>query len=118
VRRDYERGRIYLPQESWQAAGYDESQFARHEYNAAFRELLATEVDFADRELCAGMELVPNMPRALRAQVWLFAQGGRTILANIRRAEYNVWRRRPTVSRSDQLRLVLGYLWRRAKAQD
>ncbi len=48
VARDYDRGRIYLPQESCRRAGYDEAMFARREFNPQFRQLLAGEVDRAE----------------------------------------------------------------------
>src|SRR5262245_20478608 len=40
VARDYQNGRIYLPQDSCRAAGYDEAMFARGEFNPQFRKLM------------------------------------------------------------------------------
>ena len=52
------------------------------------------------------------MPRGLRVPVALFAAGGLATLEAIRRQQYDVWTRRPTVSRSDKLRLVIGSWWK------
>ncbi len=41
VARDWDRGRIYLPQADCRRFGYDEGCFARRECNEAFRQLLA-----------------------------------------------------------------------------
>jgi phytoene/squalene synthetase len=48
------------------------------------------------------------MPRGLRGDIWLFAQGGLAILERIRRIDYDVWRRRPVISRPSKLRLLCG----------
>ena len=106
VARDYERGRIYLPQESCRRAGYDEAMFARHEFNPAFRRLLADEVDRAEGFLRAGEPLVGLVTRQLRVDVRLFIDGGLAILDAIRRIDYNVWRTRPVVSKWAKLRLL------------
>ena len=45
VARDWDRGRIYLPQADCRRFGYDEACFARRECNEAFRRLLAAQVD-------------------------------------------------------------------------
>jgi hypothetical protein len=49
--------------------------------------------------------------------VQLFIAGGQAILAAIQRNRYDVWSRRPTVSRLTKLRLVatayLQTIWRR-----
>ncbi len=47
VARDYERGRIYLPQESCRGVGYTEAMFARGEFNPQFRQLMIGEVERA-----------------------------------------------------------------------
>ena len=48
VARDWDRGRIYLPQADCRRFGYDESDFARRQCNGAFRRLLAAQVDQAE----------------------------------------------------------------------
>jgi squalene synthase HpnC len=112
VARDFDRGRIYLPRESCRRFGYTEAMFAARECNDAFRALMAHEVERADSFLVAGMPLVPRVPRALRADVALFIEGGRAILRAIRAANYDVWSRRPTLSRGTKLRLVAWAMWK------
>lgn len=111
VARDYDRGRIYLPQESCRRAGYDESMFARREFNPQFRRLLAAEVDRAEGFFRAGERLVEMVPQGLRIDVRLFVDGGLAILDAIRRADYNVWRERPAISKAKKLRLVARAWW-------
>jgi squalene synthase HpnC len=111
VARDYDRGRIYLPLADCRAAGYEESMFERREFNAAFRRLLAAEVDRAESMLRFGDPLVGRVPRELRLEVALFIRGGLAVLEQIRRQGYNVWRRRPVVSKLTKLRLLAASWW-------
>jgi squalene synthase HpnC len=106
VARDYQRGRIYLPQDACRAARYDEAMFARREFNPQFRQLLSGEVARAESFFDAGQPLVALVPPALRIDVQLFLDGGRSILSAIRKIDYNVWRTRPTVSKWKKLTLL------------
>jgi phytoene/squalene synthetase len=112
VARDWDRGRIYLPLEECRRFGYDETMFARRECNDAFRRLLASQVQFAERLLGDGLPLAAQMPRGLKMPVALFAKGGLAILAAVRRQNYDVWVRRPTVSKLEKMRLMLGCWWK------
>ncbi|HZZ72937.1 MAG TPA: squalene synthase HpnC [Pirellulales bacterium] len=103
VRRDYERGRIYLPHETWRVAGYDEAQFAKQAANEAFRRLLKIEVDRAAELLQGGRDLPGLMPRGLRWQMALFLQGGLAIVRKIRDLDYDVWSQRPVLTKRDKL---------------
>jgi phytoene synthase len=100
-----------LPQESCRRAGYDEAMFARHEFNAQFRRLLADEVDRAETFFRAGESLVELVPPALRIDVRLFVDGGLAILRAIRRIDYKVWRTRPVVGKWTKLRLLARAWW-------
>jgi squalene synthase HpnC len=112
VAGDWDRGRVYLPQSSCRKFGYDEADFQRRECTPGFRRLLQSEADRAERFLRDGLPLAEMMPRGLRGDIWLFAQGGLKILEKIRRLNYDVWGTRPKVSKSDQLRLLAGCIVR------
>jgi squalene synthase HpnC len=114
VARDWDRGRVYLPQAACRQFGCDEATFARRECNDAFRRLLATQVGQAEGWLRGGLPLAAEMPPGLRLPVALFVQGGLATLKAIRRQNYDVWTRRPTVSRLDKLRLLID-CWRRLR---
>ena len=110
VARDWDRGRIYLPQVQLRRYEYDESMFARREANDTFRRLLAAQVAEAQGWLRRGLPLVDLMPHDLKLQVALFVHGGLAILEAIRRQDYDVWSSRPALSRFDKLRLF-GECW-------
>ena len=111
VARDWDRGRIYLPQDALDAAGYTPEMFGRREFNPAFRGLLAAEVDRAESYLRAGEPLIARVPPSLRVDVSLFVAGGLAILEAIRRIDYNVWLRRPVVSRRQKFGLLAHCWW-------
>jgi squalene synthase HpnC len=108
---DWDRGRVYLPQDDCRRFGYDEAMFARRECNEAFRRLLEFQTDRAEKCFRDGPPLVETMPRGLRLPVALFAGGGLATLKAIRRQRFDVWSRRPIVSKLDKWRLLFGCWW-------
>ncbi len=114
VARDWDRGRIYLPQTDCRRFEYTEAMFARRELNEPFRRLMSVQVDRAEGFLRAGLPLIKMMPGELKLDVELFIQGGLAILRAIRRQNYDVWTRRPRVSKMEKLRLFFN-CWRRLR---
>ncbi|MEN6406396.1 MAG: squalene synthase HpnC [Thermoguttaceae bacterium] len=112
VARDWDRGRVYLPQAACRRFGYDETMFARRACNDAFRRLLADQVDWAESFLRQGQPLAAHMPPGFRLPVALFAEGGLATLGAIRRQNYDVWTRRPTVSRFEKFFLLVRCWWK------
>ena len=112
VARDWDCGRVYLPQVDCRRFGYDEADFARGECNQAFRLLLAAQVDQAEGWLRRGLPLVALVPAELQLDVALFIDGGLAILDEIRRQDYDVWACRPVVSKMKKLRILAGCWWR------
>jgi squalene synthase HpnC len=113
VANDWLRRRLYLPLADCRRFGYNEADLDSRTATAEFRRLLAFEVERAEAWLREGLPLVERVPAALGADVWLFVHGGLRILERIRAIDYDVWARRPKVSRFDQARLLAGCLWRR-----
>lgn len=111
VRRDFERGRIYIPQTLCRSFAWDESKFAAGKCDSAFSEMLAVMVNAAEAYFDEGEPLVSRVPRELRLPIRVFIAGGRAILAAIRRARYDVWSQRPTVGRLTKLRLLATAWW-------
>jgi squalene synthase HpnC len=117
VARDWAKGRVYLPQMTLERAGYTEAMFAGSEFNAAFRRAMREEVDRAERYLRAGEPLAESMPRELRLDVTLITAGGLAVLRAIRDLDYNVWLKRPVISRAKQLALFARCWWRSARSR-
>jgi len=112
VARDWQRGRIYLPQADCRRFGFDESDFGRGQCTPAFRRLLDAQVSEAEGWLRRGLPLVGMMPHALRLDIALFIQGGLAILEAIRRQDFDVWTTRPVVSKMQKMQLLAGCWWR------
>lgn len=108
VSEDFERGRIYLPQEACVEFGYTEAFFQQRVIDERWRAMLRAEVARASEYLYRGQPLVGRLPNELRFQVDLFIRGGFAILQAIRDVDFDVWTSRPTVGKLSQLKLAAG----------
>jgi squalene synthase HpnC len=107
IARDYERGRIYLPNEAWQTVGYTEADFSHRTANSAFRVMLAEAVAGAEQHFRRGVRLLDEVPPWLRTDLALILRGGLAILTRIRTIDYDVWTQRPTLGKLGKLGLFL-----------
>jgi squalene synthase HpnC len=110
VRRDFQRGRVYIPQDRWEAAGWNEERFAAGKCDEGFRRMLGRLVQDAEERLEAGRPLIRRVSRELQLPVRVFYGGGRAILAATGQSGYDVWSRRPAVTRFAKLRILAGAL--------
>jgi squalene synthase HpnC len=106
VKRDYDRGRIYIPQDRCRTHDWQAAQFAAGKCDDAFGELLAPLVADAASRIRAGSDLVHRVSRGLGLPIRVFAGGGLAILAAIRRSGYDVWSHRPVVGRFRKLQIL------------
>ncbi len=103
VRSDFDRGRIYLPGEDMARFGYTEKMLASSSSNDAFRHLMAFEADRADVYYRKARELIrPEDRRALVASE-IMAETYHRILESIRRADYDVFNHRFSLSSAEKL---------------
>ena len=107
VTRDYAMGRIYIPMEDMRAFGCTEEQIANGVADRAFRELMRSEVDRAQALFEEGLPLATRLSGRTRLAVALFSKGGMRVLDAIRKQDYDVLSRRPVVTRSRKLWLIL-----------
>src|SRR5690242_20295351 len=76
VARDFDLGRVYLPEEDRERFGYSDEDLEARRFTPAFAELLRFEVDRARDLFYRGVPLVGLMPPALRSDIELFIRGG------------------------------------------
>jgi len=107
VRRDYAVGRIYLPQKDMLRFGVNETTIAQGVATPEFRSLLRFEVEIARDLFARGRPLVDRVRRDLAIDLDLFTRGGLEILRAIEKQNYDVFRSRPTLSKSTKLKLAL-----------
>jgi squalene synthase HpnC len=113
VARDYQIGRVYLPQEDRERFHYTEEDLQANRVTPAFAELMRFEVERTRELFYRGYPLVKDVPRTIRADVELFIEGGLAILRKIEALKYDVWARRPKLAKWEKGKLVAGALWRR-----
>jgi squalene synthase HpnC len=104
---DWQKDRVYLPQEDLDRFGVQERQIGDRQFNEPFRELMRFEVDRARSLFREGVALVRAVPRRLQLDLELFTRGGETILDMIEQQGYDVLSRRPALSKARKARLIL-----------
>ncbi|HDI11405.1 MAG TPA: squalene synthase HpnC [Candidatus Acetothermia bacterium] len=114
ISRDLDRGRIYLPLEDMERFGYSEVELLSRTVNAAFRELMAFEVERARSFFAEGLALPDRLRGFLRVEVRLFSYGGLAILRKIEALDYDTLHHRPTLSRAEKFLLFLRTILRHA----
>lgn len=107
IRRDLEKGRIYLPQEDMVRFGYTEEDLRAYVVNDSFRQLMAFEVQRTRELFREGLKLVDSLDGIAKVDVALFSRGGLSVLQAIEKQGYDVLSRRPTLSRVAKARLFL-----------
>ncbi|QDU25166.1 All-trans-phytoene synthase [Anatilimnocola aggregata] len=115
VARDYAKGRIYLPRDQRETFGWTDERFAAQAASQivpddSFRHMLREQVERAEQLLRAGEPLVKQAGADLRLPIRLFIDGGLAIAQAIRDQRFDVWTRRPVVSKWTKLKLLVrGY---------
>ena len=104
---DWAKGRIYIPLEDLARFDVDEAQIGRAESDRRWRALMQFEVDRARALMHSGAPLALRLPGRVGWELRLVIQGGLRILERIEQAGYDVFRRRPSLGRSDWL-IMLG----------
>lgn len=105
---DWEKQRIYLPQQDLARFGVTERQIARSEINDAWRALMRFEVNRARTIMLAGAPLATRLPGRIGWELRLVIQGGLRILEQIEAVDYDMFKRRPKLGKTDWIVL----LWR------
>jgi squalene synthase HpnC len=103
---DWQKQRIYLPQQDLLHFAVTEQQLARSKVNDAWRQLMKFEVDRARAMMHSGAPLALRLPGRIGWELRLVVQGGLRILERIEAVDYDVFRHRPKLGKSDWLRLV------------
>ncbi|MGL6096416.1 MAG: squalene synthase HpnC [Fimbriiglobus sp.] len=107
VARDLAIGRVYLPAEDRARFGYPDTDLHARRCTPAFAELMRFQVERTRGFFDRGAALLPLVPRAVRPDVALFSRGGAAVLDAIERQGFDVWTRRPTVSKWSKFGLLL-----------
>jgi squalene synthase HpnC len=105
---DWQKQRVYLPQDSLQAFGVTEAQIAAGRVDGAWKNLMRDEIQRTRALLESGRPLALALPGRLGWELRLVIQGGLRILQRIEQVDYDVFRQRPTLKKPDWVVM----LWR------
>ena len=103
---DWQKGRVYIPQEDLAKFGVFESDIATGAPHQRWRDLMAFECDRARQMLVAGSPLGRTLPGRLGLEIRATVAGGATILDKIDAVNGNVFQHRPQLGKIDWLRIV------------
>ncbi len=106
VALDWQKQRIYIPQEDLLCFGVAETQIAMARVNNAWRELMRFQIDRTRALLLSGAPLALRLPGRIGWELRLVIQGGLRILERIEGVDYDVFDHRPTLGKTDWLRMA------------
>jgi phytoene/squalene synthetase len=104
---DYERNRVYLPQDAMQRFGVNEAMIASRQATPEFRALLRDQVAYARSLFETGLPLIEMVDADLALDLDLFSRGGLEILRAIEKRDFDVLTARPSISKTTKLMLAL-----------
>jgi squalene synthase HpnC len=102
---DWQKARVYLPQDDLRRFGIDEQQIADARSDLRWRAMMAFQIDRARRMMLSGAPLARALPGRLGWELRLIVLGGLRILEKIEAVDGDVFRRRPILGAGDWLRL-------------
>ncbi|HEX7644976.1 MAG TPA: squalene synthase HpnC [Burkholderiaceae bacterium] len=105
---DWQKQRIYLPQEDLRSFNFAENDLSLHRVTGEFRDLLRFEAARSREMMESGAPLAKRLPGRVGWELRLVVQGGLRILERIEAVGFDVFQRRPKLGPSDWLVM----LWR------
>lgn len=116
VARDFDIGRVYLPEEDRLQFGYAEEDLQGRRITPGFIRLMEFEVHRTRELFYRGWPLIDRVPSDIRPDIELFIRGGLGILGKTEKIGYRVWEQRPVLSGREKLALVAGVFYRRLRS--
>jgi len=107
VPKDYEMGRIYLPQEDLEKFGVRPEELARGPLTPALRDLFAFEAGRALDFYREGVKLIPDVHSDARAALWALARIYSSLLRRIETRGYDVFSERVRLSTPEKTGILL-----------
>lgn len=98
---DWQKGRVYIPQDDLQKFGVTEAQIAEGRADFAFQRLMAYECGRAFKMLKAGSPLGKTLKGRIGFELRMIVAGGQMILQKLDGAKYDVFNRRPVLDKKD-----------------
>jgi squalene synthase HpnC len=109
---DLAKGRVYIPLELMERHGYTVAELETLRPSPAFQQVMREAVEIARGLFLKGLPLARMVDRRLAVDLDLFSRGGLRILEKIERLEYNVLEKRPYISKTERVGLLLAAVGR------
>jgi len=109
---DLAKGRVYIPLELMERHGYTVAELETLRPSPAFQQVMREAVEVARGLFLKGLPLARMVDRRLAVDLDLFSRGGLRILEKIERLEYNVLEKRPYISKTERVGLLLAAVGR------
>ena len=114
---DWEKGRVYIPLEALERHGSSAEEIAARRATPGFVAAMRDVVDRARALFLEGLPLAGMVDRRLAVDIELFSRGGMRVLDKIAAQGYDVLSRRPAISKTERVWILLGTLARAALAR-
>lgn len=98
---DWQKGRVYIPQDDLQKFGVSEAQIAEGRADFAFQRLIAYECERAHKMLKAGSPLAKTLKGRMGLELRMIVLGAQQILHKLEANRYDVFNRRPVLEAKD-----------------
>ncbi|MDQ2823766.1 MAG: squalene synthase HpnC [Pseudomonadota bacterium] len=107
---DWQKQRIYIPQEDMQKFGVTEAMIAAQDAGPAFQALMQFEVQRARTLMLSGAPLAKRLPGRIGWELRGMIQGGLRICARLDQVHYDVFRQRPKLGKWDWIAIGIAAL--------
>jgi len=114
---DWEKGRVYIPLDVLERHGATAGDIGARHATPGFLAAMREVVERARELFADGLPLAGMVDRRLALDIELFSRGGMRILDKIEAQHYDVLSRRPAISKTERVWLLLGSLARVALAR-
>lgn len=104
---DWQKGRVYLPQEDLEQFGVSEAQIEAGLVDQNWHSLMAHHTARCRDLLHFGQPLGKNLKGRVGLEIRLIVQGGLRVLEKLEAVEFDVFKRRPVLVRSDWPRMLM-----------
>ncbi|MDR0233516.1 MAG: squalene synthase HpnC [Zoogloeaceae bacterium] len=111
VALDWQKGRVYLPQDELERFGVTEADIAAARQSEAWRNLIAFQTERSRALMLSGAPLGKRLPGRLGWEIRLTVQGGLRILEKIAQADFDVFNHRPVLKSADWFIIAARALW-------
>ncbi|MBK8945721.1 MAG: squalene synthase HpnC [Ignavibacteriae bacterium] len=108
---DFQKGRIYIPQNEMQKFSIEETDFQNTSSNKIqFVELMTFQIERTRKMFSEGRKLLNFLPLRLRMQILVTIKGGEAILQKIENINFDVLNQRPKLNKLDFVKIFLSAL--------